>query len=50
MSRTTGSGFALRLRYAAHLDGPCMRCLEDADAVVEVDAREVDQPGGGDEL
>ena len=49
-SRTTGSGFALRLRYAAHLDGPCMRCLENADAVVEVDAREVDQPGGGDEL
>ena len=27
-----------------------MRCLEDADAVVEVDAREVDQPGGGDDL
>ena len=27
-----------------------MRCLEDADALVAVDAREVDQPGGGDEL
>ncbi len=50
VSRTTGSGFALRLRFAAHLDGPCMRCLEDAEAVVEVDAREIDQPGGGDEL
>lgn len=50
VSRTTGNGFALRLRYDAHLDGPCMRCLENADAVVEVDAREVDQPGGGDEL
>jgi uncharacterized protein len=49
-SRTTGSGYALRLRYEAHLDGPCMRCLENADAVVAVDAREVDQPGGGDEL
>lgn len=50
VSRTTGAGFALRLRYAAHLGGVCMRCLEDADAVVEVDAREVDQPGGGDDL
>ena len=49
-SRTTGSGFALRLRYEAQLDGPCMRCLEDADVVLAVDAREVDQPDGGDEL
>ena len=49
-SRTTGSGYALRLRYQAHLDGPCMRCLENADDTVPVDAREVDQPGGGDEL
>ncbi len=49
-SRTTGSGFALRLRYEARLDGPCMRCLENAEAVVAVDAREVDQPGGGEEL
>jgi uncharacterized protein len=45
------TGFALRLRYAARLDGPCMRCLEDAGrAPTEVDAREVDQPGGGDDL
>lgn len=50
VSRTTGEGFALRLRHEAHLNGMCMRCLEDADAVVEVDAREVDQPGAGDEL
>ena len=44
------SGYALRLRYAVRLDGPCMRCLEDADAHAEVDSREVDHPGGGDEL
>lgn len=50
VSRTTGSGFALRLRCDVRLDGPCMRCLENADALIEVDAREVDQPGGGDEL
>lgn len=48
-SRTT-TGWALRLRFEARLRGPCMRCLEDADRGVEVDAREVDQPGGGEEL
>jgi len=50
ISRTTGSGFALRLRFDARLDGPCMRCLGEATPTVEVDAREVDQPGSGDEL
>ena len=49
MSRTTGDGYALRLRFAVGLHGPCMRCLEDADAGVEVDAREIEQPGGGDD-
>ena len=45
------SGYALRMRYAVRLDGPCMRCLEDAGrAPTEVDAREIDQPGGGDDL
>jgi len=45
------SGYALRMRYSVRLDGPCMRCLEDAGrAPTEVDAREVDQPGGGDDL
>jgi uncharacterized protein len=46
----TASGYSLRLRYEAELAGPCMRCLEEADQLVEVDAREVDQPGGGEEL
>ena len=50
VSRTTGSGYALRLRGDLVLDGPCMRCLENADAPIEIDAREVDQPGGGDDL
>jgi uncharacterized protein len=49
VSRTT-SGWALRLRYEVELSGPCMRCLEAAGAAVAVDAREVDQPGGGDDL
>lgn len=48
VSRTAG-GYALRLRFAAGVRGACVRCLEDAEVRVEVDAREVDQPGSGDE-
>jgi uncharacterized protein len=50
VSRTTGSGYALRLRFEAALRGPCMRCLEPASPAFDVDAREVYQPGGGEEL
>jgi uncharacterized protein len=50
VSRMTHDGYALRLRFAASLSGPCMRCLEPAQPRTEVDAREVDRPGGGDEL
>src|SRR5947209_11634452 len=45
ISRTTGGGFALRLRFEATLLGPCMRCLEPASPVFAVDAREVSHPG-----
>jgi uncharacterized protein len=50
VSRTTHGGYALRLRFAAGLTGPCMRCLEPAEPKIAIDAREVDQPGGGEEL
>jgi uncharacterized protein len=50
ISRMTGQGYALRLRFSAALEGPCMRCLEPAAPRIDVDAREVEQPGGGDEL
>jgi uncharacterized protein len=50
VSRMTHGGYALRLRFTAGLEGPCMRCLEPASPSFEVDAREVDQAGGGDEL
>jgi uncharacterized protein len=50
VSRMTGGGYSLRLRMRAELRGPCMRCLEDASPGVDVDAREIDQPGGGEEL
>jgi uncharacterized protein len=50
ISRTTGDGYALRLRFEATLVGPCMRCLEPASPSFAVDAREVSQPGETDEL
>jgi uncharacterized protein len=50
VSRMVGNGYALRLRLQAALAGPCMRCLKRAAPTVEVDAREVDRPGGGEEL
>jgi DUF177 domain-containing protein len=50
ISRTTGEGYALRLRFEATLTGPCMRCLEPAMPTFTVDSREVSQPGEIDEL
>jgi uncharacterized protein len=50
VSRTNANGYALRLRFEATVTGPCMRCLEPADPTFEVDAREVSQPGGGEDL
>jgi uncharacterized protein len=50
VSRMSGGGYALRLRFSAAVLGPCMRCLKPAAPHVEVDAREVDVPGGGEEL
>jgi uncharacterized protein len=49
VSRTTGNGWALRLRMTVAVSGPCMRCLEPAAPEFEVDAREVEQPGAADE-
>ena len=50
VSRMLGGGYALRLRFDAVLTGPCMRCLKQAEPSVEVQAREVDRPGEGEEL
>jgi len=50
VSKMTGAGMALRLRFSAGLAGPCMRCLGPAAPRFDVDAREIDQPGGGEEL
>jgi len=43
------NGYAFRLRFPLHVEGPCMRCLQDADVAVEIDAREVDQADTEDE-
>jgi uncharacterized protein len=48
VSRTTGDGWALRLRFSATLDGPCMRCLDPANPTYAVDSYEVHQPGTDD--
>ena len=50
VSRTTGEGYALALRFEASLTGPCMRCLEPAAPLLEVSSREVSQPGDAAEL
>jgi uncharacterized protein len=43
-------GYSLRLRAEVDLTGPCMRCLEGAERLVKIDAREIEQSGGGEEL
>ncbi len=45
----TATGYALRLTFEGEVTGPCMRCLAEARVPVEVEAREVDQPGTDDE-
>jgi uncharacterized protein len=50
LSRMLHNGWSLRLRFEVALYGPCMRCLEAAAPRFAVDAREVEQPGGGEEL
>jgi uncharacterized protein len=49
VSRTV-TGYALRLRFDAPLEGPCMRCVGEATSTVSVDAREIEQPGDDDDL
>lgn len=48
VSRPSG-GWAFRLRFPLRIEGPCMRCLEDAGLETEVDAREVAQENTDDE-
>jgi uncharacterized protein len=43
------NGYAFRMRFPVRIEGPCMRCLEEANVEAEVDAREVDQSDTEDE-
>src|SRR4051812_44627644 len=48
VSRPSG-GYAFRMRFPVRIEGPCMRCLEEAVLEAEVDAREVAQENTEDE-
>ncbi|HVS28869.1 MAG TPA: DUF177 domain-containing protein [Solirubrobacteraceae bacterium] len=50
VARMVGNGYSLRLRGGASLSGPCMRCLAPATPDVEIDAREIHQPGADEQL
>jgi uncharacterized protein len=43
------SGFAFKLTFPVHIEGPCMRCLEPAALDLDVEAREVDASGTADQ-
>jgi uncharacterized protein len=45
VARMTHGGWSLRVRFCAHVDGPCMRCLTGASPEIAGEAREIDQPG-----
>lgn len=45
----TSTGHALHLTASATLSGPCMKCLTASENKIDIDTREVDQPGTGDE-
>jgi uncharacterized protein len=42
-------GYAVHLRFPIAIEGPCMRCLADAEVEVEVEGREIDQRDTDDE-
>jgi uncharacterized protein len=46
-SRHSG-GFAFKLTFPVHVEGPCVRCLEPADLDLEIEAREIDQSSTDD--
>lgn len=42
------NGYAFRLDFGVHVEGPCMRCLEGAGLDLRVEAREVEAAGTDD--
>jgi DUF177 domain-containing protein len=50
--QATPDGLYLRLRFAAEIVGPCVRCLDPARVAVDIDTAEYHEPGAagaGDE-
>ena len=47
VSRPSG-GFAFRIRFQVHLEGPCMRCLDPTALDLDVESREVHQAATDD--
>lgn len=50
ISRMAAGGWSVHLRATVALQGPCMRCLTPAAPAFGVDAWEVHEPGGGEDL
>jgi uncharacterized protein len=46
-TRTT-SGLVFRLQFGARLTGPCFRCLEGSELVLQIDATEYEDADAGD--
>jgi uncharacterized protein len=48
ISRTTAEGWAMRVRFEATINGPCMRCLDQGTQTIGVDSYEIHQPVADD--
>lgn len=50
IARMIGGGFSLRLRGEAGIRGTCLRCLDVITFDRTLDVREIDRPGGDEEI
>lgn len=50
VARMVGGGYSLRLRGEAGVRGTCLRCLDVITLDRGLDVREVDRPGGDDDV
>ncbi|MBO9533784.1 MAG: DUF177 domain-containing protein [Solirubrobacteraceae bacterium] len=50
VARMVGGGYSLRLRGGAVVRGTCLRCLDVIDFDRTLDVREIDRPGGDDDI
>lgn len=50
VARMIGGGYSLRLRGEASVRGTCLRCLDVIAFERTLDVREIDRPGGDDDI